>query len=170
MSDALLQELLDREAIKELKARYLRMVDDRDWTGFRGLFTDDAWFQLRDQEPIEGADGWVEFVRSVIDGRVARTVHRGHMPEITIDSPTEAHGTWMLVDYIEWPPDPATGGRRGMKGYGRYEEDYRKVDGEWKIARWRLEYVRRDPLLPQPLSDRVWWPSAIVEKEAHSIR
>jgi hypothetical protein len=42
MSDALLQELLDREAIKELKARDFRLVDAQDWDAYRALFTDDA--------------------------------------------------------------------------------------------------------------------------------
>ena len=48
----------------------------------------------------------------------SRTVHHGHMQEIAIDGPTEAHGRWGLADYIEWPSDSETGERHGMKGYG----------------------------------------------------
>ena len=38
-----------------------------------------------------------------------------------------------------------------MTGYCREYETYKKVDGEWKIAHWRLRYDRLDPLLPTAL-------------------
>jgi ketosteroid isomerase-like protein len=147
-----LQELLDREAIRELKARYMRFVDTKDWDGFRACFTDDATFQVMDYPLIEGADTFVAYVREHVG---EKTAHHGHMPELTIESPTEASGTWALADYVEWSPDPDTGGRRGFKGFGRYDETYRKVDGEWKIATWRLSYLRMDPLMPEPLPDKI---------------
>jgi uncharacterized protein (TIGR02246 family) len=155
MSEALLQELLDREAIKEVKARYFRAVDDKDWEAFRAVFTDDARFELVgfDQPPIEGAEAFVAFTAQVTEN--ARTVHHGHMPEITFDSPTEARGIWILNDYIEWPSDDETGERRGMVGFGRYYERYRKVGGEWLIAGWELKYQRIDALLPDPLPELV---------------
>ena len=157
---SLLRELLDREAIKELKARYFRCVDGRDWNGFRQLFMDDASFPSgAARGAIEGADEFVTYVREVIEGNHARTVHRGHMPRITIDGPTDAHGSWVLADYIEWPPDGKTGERRGMRGYGRYEDSYRKVDGVWKVASQRLTYLRVDPLLPEPLPGRILRPA-----------
>jgi ketosteroid isomerase-like protein len=153
VAEARLQELLDREAIKELKARYLRCVDAKEWEGFRQTLADDATFQVMDREPIEGADAFVAWVQQASAG--SRGVHHGHMPELTFTSPTEAHGTWVLYEYNEREPDPETGGRRGFEGYGRYDESYRKVDGEWKIARWRLSYLRMDALPPEPLPDRI---------------
>ncbi len=152
MSEALLQEILDREAIKELKARYWRFVDAKDWDGFRQVFTDDVHVQIMDAEPVDGADAFLTYVRAAVG---AQTVHHGHTPEIALDSPTTAHGTWALADYVEWDPDPETGARRGFKGFGRYDETYRKVDGEWKIASMRLSYIRMDPLMPEPLPARI---------------
>jgi hypothetical protein len=90
-------------------------------------------------------------VAYVREAAAPRTVHHGHTPEITIESPTEASGTGALADYVEWEPDPETGKRRGFKGYGRYDETYRKVDGAWKIATLQLRYLRVDPLMPEPL-------------------
>jgi uncharacterized protein (TIGR02246 family) len=165
MSTTLVQQLYDREAIKELKARYCRLVDDKDWDEFRQLFTHDATFILKGHEPILGADAWVAFVRRVTEGTGARTVHHVQMPEIAISGDTEARGKWVLTDYLEWPADPVTGQRRGVRGYGRYEETYRKLDGEWKIAEWRLSYQRQDPLLPQPLLEEVPWPEVVVERQ-----
>ena len=160
MSEAQLQEvigsvreLLDREAIKELKARYFRLLDAQDWDGFRQCFIEDAEFDVQGREFIVGAEAYVSEAQRVMRG--ARTLHQGHMPELTIDGPTEAHGQWLLADYLEWPADPDTGERQGMKGYWRYDETYRKLDGEWRIATLRLRPLRIDPLPREPLPDQV---------------
>jgi hypothetical protein len=155
----LLTELRDREALRQLKARYFETLDLHDWDGFRSLLADDGRFELVEQsawpllqsrpEPFEGADAFVAATAAVLDP--ARTVHHGHTSELVVTSPTEAHGTWVLRDYVEWAPDPESGRRRGMKGYGIYEEPYRKVDGAWRIAGWRLRYLRLDPLPREPL-------------------
>ena len=53
MSDAQVQELLDRFAIMELRARFFRKVDEKDWEGFRACFTDDCTFDLGDGNIIQ---------------------------------------------------------------------------------------------------------------------
>jgi ketosteroid isomerase-like protein len=143
-------DLLELEAIEALQARYLRLVDAKDWQAFRRLFADDAEFVLMDDAPMVGADAFVEFVSGSAEG--TRTVHHGHLPELTLVAPGEAQGSWELVDYVEWPPDPETGTRRGRVGYGRYDVGYRKVGGEWKVARWALSYARNDRL-PRTLAE-----------------
>jgi ketosteroid isomerase-like protein len=148
MDEALLRELAEREAIKELKARYFRLLDTRDWAGWRAVFTDDVRVTLPTGS-VTGADAFVAEVRATLEG--ARTVHHGHMPELTIDSATEAHGIWALNDYVEWDPDPETGERRGIEGFAHYHESYRKLDGGWRIASLDLRYLRIDPLRGPPL-------------------
>ena len=68
MSEALSQELLDRAAIKELKARYFRLVDAKDWQAWREVFTDDVHVRLPDLEPFVGASapipGWRSWRRA----------------------------------------------------------------------------------------------------------
>jgi ketosteroid isomerase-like protein len=161
-----LQELLDRKAIRELKSRYFRTLDTKDWDGFRGVFADDASFQLLDVEPIEGADAFVEFTRTALDGTT--TVHHGHTPQIAIESPTEASASWVLHDYVEWPSDP--NGRRGIEGFGRYDETYRKVDGEWRIATWKLGYLRMDALPREPLpAVPLGGPDIVREDQARAL-
>jgi hypothetical protein len=149
----LAQQLLDVEKISELKARYFRLVDDQNWEAWRELFADDFEVDLADGYHIEGADNWVAAVREMMVA--SRTAHHGHMPELTMDSPTEAHGRWALADYLEWPSDPGTGERHGVTGYGDEQETYRKVDGEWKIASMRLSYLRFDALPRTPLPERI---------------
>ena len=165
---ARVQELSDREEISELKARYFRLVDAHDWEGFRALFTDDARFDFGNGIWEEGADRFLEIVREAMDGQAGKalSVHRGHMPEITIHSPTEAYGLWGLADYLEWPSDPETGERCGYRGHGHEEETYRKEDGIWKIATWRLTYIRVDSLPRQPLPKTIiGGPPALQDPE-----
>lgn len=166
---ARLQALEDVEAIRDVKAKYFRLVDEKDWGGFRELFTDDAEFDFGDGNVVRGADAFVASVHGMVDGPAGRaiTVHRGHMPELTIDSPTDAHGLWGLADYLEWPSGPETGERRGMRGYGHEYETYRKVDGAWKIATWRLRYIRMDPLPRQPLPDGILGGPAELQDDSY---
>jgi SnoaL-like domain len=46
-----LQRLLAIEAIKNLKARYFRSVDTKDWDGFKAVFAPDALFDISQDVP-----------------------------------------------------------------------------------------------------------------------
>jgi hypothetical protein len=153
MSYDKVQELWDMEQIRQTKGRYFRLLDAKDWTAFRQLFTDDARFDLMGADPIEGADAIVAFVSEQLVGTT--TAHNGHMPLVELISPTEARASTIMYDYVEWPNNPESGERQGIEGYGCYEETYKKVDGTWRIARWRLSYAKMDPLYPQPLPAEV---------------
>ncbi len=66
------------------------------------------------------------------------TVHHGHMPEIEVVDATHARGIWAMYDRLEYPDG------RVRSGAGHYDEEYRLVDGTWRIARMTLNrlYVR----------------------------
>jgi hypothetical protein len=153
MDQEKLQQLLDYKEIVELKARFGRLADVKDWAAFADLFSPDATFDLGTGELMHGGESYACAVRDMLEG--ATSIHRFLMPEITFVSATEATGIWMLNDYVEWQPDPVTGERVGFKGYAREYETYRKIDGAWKIASWRLRYDRFDPLPREPLPARV---------------
>ena len=141
--------MLDYKAIIELKARFGRLADAKDWEGFKNVFSADATFDLGTGELMHGGETYAYAVRDMLVGAVS--LHRFLMPEITFESPTEASGIWMINDYNEWPSDPKTGERCGYKGYGREYETYEKTGGVWKITSWRLRYDRLDPLPREPL-------------------
>jgi hypothetical protein len=148
-----LQQLLDYKEIIELKARFGRLADVKDWDAFKEVFSEDATFDLGTGDLLHGGEAYANAVRDMLED--ATSIHRFLMPEITFVSATEATGIWMLNDYVEWQPDPATGERVGFKGYAREYETYRKIDGIWKITSWRLRYDRFDPLAREPLPRRV---------------
>jgi len=139
-----LQRLLDIEEIKQLKARYFRTLDRKDWDGFGQVFARDSVLEVPEVDMVvHGRDAIVASVRAPLTG--ARTVHHGHMPEIDVTGPEAARGTWAMFDYVEWSA-PASGERVGLQGYGHYVEEYVREDGQWRIARSRLERLRVDPL------------------------
>jgi hypothetical protein len=136
--------LLAIEEIKQLKARYFRYMDTRQWSELASVFARDAHLDT-DGFAADGRDGIVAFLQRVL--RDARTVHHGHMPEITITSATTAHGIWAMFDYVEFvTSDPNETAPRGLFGYGHYEEDYVVEDQAWRIAKLRLTRLRVDPL------------------------
>lgn len=153
------------EAIKQLKARYMRTMDTKNWDEFRTLLAEDiiidtsASFTPCDYagnrieidrpfpEPIPkyymvGRDAFIAAQHHYLDG--VSTVHHSHTPEIEIVSPTEATGVWAMEDKLRWPLGSPT---RTMHGYGHYRETYRKNSQGWVIQTIKLTRVRMDVVL-----------------------
>jgi hypothetical protein len=148
--EKLLQEFVDYKAITELKARFVHTVDAKDWAGFRACFTPkEGAFEFGGDFVVQGGDAFVDAVAGQLEDAVS--VHRAFLPQIAFESPVLAKGEWAVNDYIEWSADPVTGERRGQQGFGYEYETYRKIAGVWKIAEWRVHYVRVDPLPRMPL-------------------
>jgi uncharacterized protein (TIGR02246 family) len=128
----------DLEAIKQLKARYFRTMDQKDWDGMRGVFCDDVVMDTTASGGgvVTGADTFLEFLKKAIGDVI--TVHHGHMPEITLTSPTTATGIWAMEDMLRWPDG------RELHGYGHYEESYEKQAGAWRIKSSKLTRLRMD--------------------------
>lgn len=126
------------EAIKQLKARYFRTMDTKDWAGMRQVFTDDVVMDTTASGGgiVTGADEFLDFLQQTLDNVV--TVHHGHMPEIHLTSPTSATGIWALQDVLLWPD-----GTR-LQGYGHYHETYELAGGEWRIKSSTLTRLHMD--------------------------
>ena len=128
----------DVEAIRQLKARYFRTLDTKDWEAFREVFTDDVVIDTSGAggSVVSGADAFLEFLQDVLADTV--TVHQGHMPEIELTSPTTATGIWALHDIVMWP-----NGTR-LDGFGHYHETYDKGQDGWRIASSTLSRLHTD--------------------------
>jgi hypothetical protein len=128
----------DHEALRALKARYFRLMDTKDWSGFRALFCDDVVIDLSESggDVVTGADDFLTFLTARIGD--ALIIHHGHSPEIDVLSETTAQGIWALEDRLIWPD-----GTR-VHGFGHYHETYAKIDGEWRIRTQRLTRLHTD--------------------------
>ena len=146
------QMLWDIEQIKQLKARYFRLLDTKDWEGFAELFTDDCQHVLPTAEPTPpqtNAEYLANLRRTLGDGM---TVHHGHMPEITLLGPRKAEGIWAMFDYLDLDgADRVDGAPLRLQGYGHYHETYRKGDdGRWRISSKRNVRLRVDARTAEP--------------------
>jgi hypothetical protein len=147
--DADVARLIDIEEIKQLKARYFRGLDMKDWALWADVFTEDAHIEA-DGYPFDGPEAIIAAMKVFLDG--VRTVHHGFMPEITINGPDEATGIWAMRDYLLYPGD---GPPVGFFGYGHYHEDYVRQSDGWRIRRLILTRIGIDPLeggLPSTLT------------------
>ena len=136
------QMLSDRDAICELKGRYCRLLDFKQWDAWTDLLVDA--FVLDTSEaggppPITGRSLAVAAVRQHIE--TARTAHQVHTPEIAIAG-DGASGVWAMQDHLVY--DDGT----RVTGYGHYIETYLKRDGEWKIASSKLTRLIVDVTMP----------------------
>ena len=131
-------------AIGEVKARYCRMLDTKDWAGYADVFTED--FELDTSAAggpgvIRGRDAAMRMIRSSVEQ--ARTAHQVHSPEITLEGDT-AHVIWAMQDRVVWGdrrPEPRS---LGHTGYGHYHERYERRNGRWRIAAQRLTRLHVD--------------------------
>ena len=128
----------DIEAIKQLKGRYCRTMDTKDWAGMRQLFVDDVEMDTTESggNVMTGAAEFMAFLEDTL--RDVVTVHHCHTPEIELTSATTATGVWAMEDMLRWPEG------NELHGYGHYHEAYEKVDGSWRIKRSKLTRLRMD--------------------------
>jgi hypothetical protein len=146
--------LLAIEAIKQLKARYCRHLDAKDWAAWRTLFTDDFLSDTSEAggKLITGADDFVAFTRRNIGRPTQATAHQVHAPEIDLTSATTARGVWALQDVVRFGPGVT------LVGYGHYHETYENIAGQWLIKSSKLTRVREDivtPVFSLYISDRI---------------
>jgi len=124
------------EHIKQLKARYFRLMDQKRWREWEEVFTTDVtavYHNAPNNRPNDGlpellhCNGRAHLVETVSQVLAqAISMHHGHMPEIELTGPTTAKGIWAMFDYLRFP-------NGSFKGYGHYEEEYVKEASGWKI-------------------------------------
>ena len=145
------EKLAAIEAIKQVKARYLRSVDSGDQALASTFLAEDCVLDYHGccTDPVGGIDHFPE-MNAVIRGRAGWlsdafkssgivTAHQGHQSEITITSDSTATGLWAFTDRFFLPP----GGRfTRFEGYGHYHETYEKVDGAWLLKTTRVTRIK----------------------------
>jgi ketosteroid isomerase-like protein len=130
-----LDELVAREGIRDLVARYNANADAGRFVEVVELFTEDAVIQLRG-ELIEGRaaiDAMFRDVRTLVTASVSPgiTPHLRHFTAtLQIDVTDADHATSRCYFQVLMP--------EGLDHWGRYFDDFRRVDGRWRFARRRV--------------------------------
>ncbi len=115
----------DLEAIQQLKYRYLRTLDTKQWEDFEACFLPEATADYNGLV-FEDRDALVAFMRKNM-GPGMLTLHQAHHPEIAVDGDT-ATGRWYLQDKViieEY--------RFMLEGAAFYEDRYRRTPEGWRV-------------------------------------
>jgi hypothetical protein len=135
-----LERLVAIEAIKQLKARYLRCVDTQQFDELAALFTPDAtvYFPEAGERPTPLSEAMIG-IRRVLEGAVS--VHHACLPEIEITGPDTARGIWSMHDHLFMPPTNVLNVSE-LTGAGHYHETYERRGGRWLIQSLKLTRLR----------------------------
>jgi hypothetical protein len=151
------EDLVEIELIKRLKYAYARCIDTKNWAELETLFTEDAVASYSGGKyHHEGRDDIMQWLVNAMGRETFLSAHRMSHPEIDLTGPDTATGTWALVDVVidlQWDIT--------IRGASFYEDEYRKVDGEWKIARtaYKRSYEELQPRgnVPGLTLTASWW-------------
>ena len=132
-------DLQDMEAIRQVKARYVRYGDTKNWEGFRELLTEDfeahydglprATQESPSSGGINGLDMFLQAFPAMLSNCI--TIHHLYSNEIVITGSSTATGIWAMHDVVNLPTCT-------FRGWGHYHEEYEKLDGQWKIKKIRV--------------------------------
>lgn len=144
-ADAAVRDLLDRDAIREVLARYAHSVDRRDLDGVAACFTADAAY--RGSLGV----GSIEVALTALRERMAQyasTMHFIGNQLIDVAGDRATSETYAIAYHQLQRED----GRRNMAVGVRYLDDLLRTKDGWRICRRevKLEWQRFDELLPGP--------------------
>jgi hypothetical protein len=128
-------DLVVLEELRQLKYRYLRTLDLKDWDDFADTLTPDVKANYGEHLTFNGRDAVVTFMRNSL-GPAIITVHHCHHPELALAG-DNATGTWYLDDKVI-----NTENRMILTGAAFYADTYRRCDdGRWRISRTGYQRV-----------------------------
>ncbi|MEU2034405.1 nuclear transport factor 2 family protein [Nocardia amamiensis] len=128
------------EAVRQLKYRYFRTLDLKQWDEFADTLAADATGRYGTHamgQPLhlDGRDAITAFMRENLGPSVV-TVHVANHPEIRVDGET-ATGSWAFEDTVI-----ATEYGVLIRGAGYYIDTYRRdTDGRWRITSTGYERI-----------------------------
>jgi len=139
--EAMTRNLQDIEEIKQLMWSYTYFLDYGELDKVMDCFAEDAKMEIgmrgKAEEGkvalegrYEGEDAIIELFRSVLPTKDRFAVtHLMLNPVVKVEG-ERAKGIFYLLE--------PTGVKRAMWGHGRYDMEYIRVDGKWKISSFRL--------------------------------
>lgn len=140
-----LESLQITAEIVQLKSRYARALEERDWDLYADCLADDVDARF---SPPPGQTEAVQHrgrqhLREWIPTALARThvVMRVSSPDIEVIDADHARGTWAIVERLSM----LDGDERERIYYAHYHDDYERCeDGHWRMSRIRIVRARYD--------------------------
>ena len=122
-------DLVELEAIKQLKYRYIRALDQKRWDDLAQCLTVDATAAYGGGKySFQGREAILDFLRDSL-GPAVLSMHQVHQPELSLTSATTATGTWALQDVVILTDRAVT-----VRGAAYYTDEYVKTEQVWRIS------------------------------------
>jgi ketosteroid isomerase-like protein len=142
MTRETIDRLADREALRELRARYTHCYDSGDLEGFLDLFTEDGLLQLAQTGFARGRDE----LRRALAGPMQAMEFAIHF---TSDELTEFAGPTSARARSRFAVH--TGRKPNIQGAGTYLDEYQLTERGWKFRARRIEFFY--------MGERGEWPA-----------
>ncbi|MBD2859215.1 nuclear transport factor 2 family protein [Spongiibacter sp. KMU-158] len=161
MSEITLEHLVEMEAIKQLKYRYLRAVDCHDWELLASTLTEDCDARYDGGKYTFGNRAeLIAGLKGHMDSPQVLTMHNCHHPEISITDDKSATGKWYLQDLVfnkeqNWM----------LFGTAIYQDQYRKENGQWLLC--HTEYERIFETINAPIPASLSFTHSMFEQGQH---
>lgn len=141
-ADVTPDQLAELEAIKQLKARYFRLMDLQRWDEWQIVFTEGAEMRIGSVEPVvlRGREEIVASAKRNLATRV--TAHHGHTPELSLVDGKRATGIW-TAQMVGAPRPGSDDLTPPMQSFGHYLDGYVKANGRWWIDSVQITTVLR---------------------------
>jgi hypothetical protein len=157
-------DLIEIEAIKRVKYHYLRCIDQKLWDELDDVLTDDCVASYSGGKyHFEGRSAIVDFLRRSMGADTFHSSHRVHHPEIDLTGPAQARATWAMDDVVVMTDWELT-----VRGAAFYEDEYRKTEAGWRIARtgYKRTYEEIQPRAEVPglRLTASWWTTGGVSE------
>lgn len=131
--DEAVARLLDIEALRTLKHRYIRCMTQSRWDELEALLTEDVQASYSDGKYTFGnRNELLRFLRGSHDASQTHVLGYWHvtMPELEFPAPDQATGIWAMYHcFID------KSAQQQLEMFAYYEDSYRREDGAWRIAR-----------------------------------
>ncbi|MEI6453600.1 MAG: nuclear transport factor 2 family protein [Actinomycetes bacterium] len=119
-----------RSELEELKYAYFRHLDLKEFEALGALLTEDAEAAYDDGNlSFSGRDAIIEFLSGAMGNAGLISMHNGHHPELKLESPDVAIGTWYLEDRVIIPEADLE-----ISGTAIYTDRYLRTADGWKIS------------------------------------
>jgi hypothetical protein len=142
-----LDRLLSLEDIRQLRFRYARFIDTKQWDAVGTLLTEDAVLDLSGTSrlalgpdhpavaPVSGREAICAFLADRY-GQAEDLLHIATMPEISFLDDVTALGIWRQETFVR-----TAAGRDGKSGvaYGFVRDRYARIDGVWLMQKLSVD-------------------------------
>ena len=137
---ARLRELLEIEAVRQMRLDYSLLMDQRDIPALMALFTDDALCEYGPYGTWRGRQVIENSYNAVFTGDLQApftSLHLNTNHRVQILSATRATGQCYLTDIATHVAADAN----PILWFAIYDEEYRKQGEQWKFARTSLQFL-----------------------------